>query len=116
MFLTRRGRIFLFGCIGVRITIFLIAKYIGENKRWLLPYLGMFALLPAIGFISIFLGDFRKKGMEAGGPIWWNDMRPIHGAMYLLFAVFAFKKKPFAWKVLMVDVLIGLFAWVKHYF
>lgn len=109
-------RLFLIGCVGTRIAIFLLAKYIGEKMNWALPYLGAIALIPAIGFISIFLGNLRKNGTEAGGRIWWNNMRPIHGVLYLLFALFAIKKKSFSWRVLLIDVLIGLVAWFRHYF
>lgn len=116
MFLTDRMKLFLIGCIGVRLAISLLAKYIGEKMNWALPYLGIVALIPAIGFITIFLGNLRKNGAEAGGRIWWNNMRPIHGVMYLLFSLFAIKKKSFSWRVLLIDVLIGLVAWFRHYF
>lgn len=110
--------LFLIGCIGTRLLIAALAWFIGKNKNtsWLLPYLGLLALVPAFGFISIFLGNLRKRGFEAGGRIWWNDMRPIHGVMYILFAIYAFKNKKFAWKVLLVDVFIGLAAWFNHYY
>jgi hypothetical protein len=116
MFLTNKMRLFLVGCIGTRIAISFLAKYIGEKMKWMLPYAGLIALIPAIGFISIFLGNLREKGTEAGGRIWWNNMRPIHGVMYLLFAIYAFRRKPFAWRVLFIDVLIGLAVWFRHYF
>jgi len=43
-------------------------------------------------------------------------MRAIHGVLYLLFAMFAIRKKQFAWRVLLIDVLIGLSAWFRHYY
>ena len=116
MFLTKRMKLFLIGCIGTRVAISLLAKYIGEKMNWALPYLGFIALIPAIGFITIFLGNLRKNGVEAGGRIWWNNMRPIHGVMYLLFSLFAIKKKSFSWRVLLIDALIGLVVWFRHYF
>ena len=52
--------------------------------------MGTITLIPAIGFISIYLLDLRKKGIESNGKIWWNDMRPIHGSLYLLFSIFIY--------------------------
>jgi hypothetical protein len=36
--------------------------------------------------------------------------------MYILFALFAFKRKSFAWIVLFLDALIGFIAWILHYY
>jgi len=117
MFLTKRMKLFLIGCIGVRLAISLLAKYIGEKMNWALPYLGLIALIPVMGFIGQFLFGLRERGRGfAGGKIWWSDMRAIHGVLYLLFAMFAIRKKQFAWRVLLIDVLIGLSAWFRHYY
>lgn len=116
MVLTNRMRLFLVGCMSARVIISIIAKYVGYNMNWAMPLLGAIALLPATGFIVQFVFGLRETGRgAAGGKIWWTNMRPIHGVMYLLFAMFAFRKKPFAWRVLLVDALIGLLAWVHHY-
>ena len=99
-------------CILVRFSFVLIAKYI---KKDYLPYLGAIALVPALGFIVIYLGDYRKTGMEVGGGrIWWNALRPVHGCLYLLFALLALKKQRKAWIPLLIDVCLGLFAFLAH--
>ena len=117
MSLTRRMILFLIGCMGARIMIAVIAKYIGENVNWLLPVLGLMALMPALGFITQFVFGLRETGRgAAGGKIWWANMRPIHGVLYLLFAMFAFRRKVFAWRVLLIDAFIGLLAWGHHYY
>ena len=37
----------------------------------------------ALGFITIYVFGWRKTGLETmGAPIWWNDLRPLHGALY----------------------------------
>ena len=108
---TKRMLLFLIGCIGMR-SLFV---WIAYRYTQFLPYMGALALLPAIGFIVIYLGDFRKTGPEVfGDQIWWNDLRPIHGLLYALFAVLALCKNESAWIVLLVDVLIGFSAYMMN--
>ena len=73
--------LFLIGCIGVRTGLALLAKYISNDY---LPYLGYLALLPAIGFIYLYLTDSRQTGREAGGIIWWNKLRPTRNVIYFI--------------------------------
>ncbi len=70
------------------------------------------ALAIAIGFTIIFIGGYRKTGIETGGrKIWWNSLRPVHATFYALFAYFAWKgNREVAWKLLAADVLIGVTA------
>ena len=76
----KRFLLFLVGCIGVR-TLFVIAAK-NSPVRYL-KYLGYLALLPAIGFVYIFLTGSRQTGAEVfGEKIWWNDLRPIHALLY----------------------------------
>ena len=100
--LQKRFLMFLIGCIGIRSLFVIIAKYI--NTKYL-KYLGYLALLPAIGFMYIYLTGSRKTGAEVfGEKIWWNNLRPIHGLMYLLFAYNAINGNKFAWIYLLIDV------------
>ena len=106
--------IFLIGCVGFRLMITFIAKNIDINY---LPYMGYLALLPAIGFAYIFISGSRKIGFEAGGKIWWNNLRPIHSLLYFLFAYNAIlKRKNTSWKFLALDIIIGLLAFLNHHF
>ena len=105
-----RTLLFLFGCISLRLFFVLVAKNINKND---LPSLGLAALIPAIGFMSIYLGGYRKIGPETfGQPIWWNDLRPIHSMLYFAFSFLAFRKSGDSFKPLLVDVSIGLTAFV----
>ena len=105
--------LFLGGCITVRLAFVVVAKYVNPNY---LPYLGILALIPAIGFISIYLGDYRKTGREVfGNKIWWNDLRPIHASLYILFALLALKKNKYSWVPLLVDVTFGLLVFINHH-
>ena len=102
----KRFLLFLFGCIGTR-TLLVYLAYIA-NKTYL-RYMGYLSVLPAIGFFYLFLTGSRKTGGEVfGDKIWWNNLRPIHGILYLLFAYNAIDGNPYAWIYLLVDVVIGL--------
>ena len=112
--LQKRILLFLFGCIGVRFLFVIIAKTINTNY---LKYLGYLALLPAIGFMYIYLTDSRKSGPETfGDKIWWNNLRPIHAILYLLFAYNAIIGNKQAWIYLLIDVLIGLISFLVYHY
>ena len=112
---TKRILLFLLGCILLRSIFVIIAKKI--NKEYL-PILGYLALLPAIGFIYIFLTDKRRTGGEVfGNKIWWNNLRPVHASLYIMFALLAIKKSSYAWIPLLIDVLIGITSFsIYHFF
>ena len=79
----KRFLLFLIGCIGVRTLFVIIAK---NASTYYLQLLGYLALLPAIGFTYIYLTGSRKVGAETfGEKIWWNNLRPIHSLLYLVF-------------------------------
>jgi hypothetical protein len=112
--LQRRFLLFLIGCIGTRTLFAVLAKKIDIKY---LPYLGYLALLPAIGFIYIYLTGSRKTGLEVGGEkIWWNDLRPLHSFIYFLFAYYAIMQNKDAWMFLAADVVIGLTAFIYHHY
>ena len=106
----KRFLLFLGGCIPLRLFIVFIAWVISIKY---LPLLGYIALLPAIGFFYLFLSGKRQTGLETqGAPIWWSKFRPIHGSLYLLFAIYAIKRVRSAYLFLLADVLIGLMLFV----
>jgi hypothetical protein len=80
--------------------------------------MGYIAILPAIGFFYLFLSGSRKTGEEVfGNKIWWNNLRPLHGLLYFLFAYNAINGNKYAWKFLLIDVIIGLISFLSyHYF
>ena len=112
--LQKRLLLFLIGCIGIRSLFVIIAKY--ANKKYL-KYLGYLALLPAIGFMYIYLTGTRKTGAEVfGEKIWWNHLRPIHSILYFLFAYNAIIGNKHAWIYLLIDVLFGLVSFLAHHY
>jgi hypothetical protein len=111
--LQQRILLFLFGCIGVRALFVIVAKYVNATY---LKYLGYLALLPAAGFMYIYLTGSRKTGPETmGEKIWWNDLRPIHSILYFLFAYNAIVGNTHAWVYLLVDVVFGLISFLLYH-
>lgn len=111
----KRFILFIFGCILVRSLFVVIAKNITLKY---LPYLGYLSLIPAIGFFYIYLTNSRKTGAEVfGDKIWWNNLRPIHGVLYGLFAYNAINKNPNSYIYLLIDVILGLISFLSfHYY
>jgi len=111
----KRFLLFLVGCIGTRSLLVYLAKNV--NSTYLM-YMGYLALLPAISFFYIFLTGSRKTGAEVfGDKIWWNNLRPIHGLLYFLFAYNAIVGNTFAWIYLLIDVIVGLVSFLGfHYY
>ena len=110
----KRFLLFLIGCIGTRALFVYVAK---NTSAKYLPLLGYLALLPAIGFIYIYLTGSRKTGGEVfGEKIWWNDLRPIHSLLYFLFAYNAIIGNNKAWIYLLVDVIFGLISFLIFHF
>ena len=97
--------VFLFLCIGTRLSLTFFAKS-GEYVK----ELQILTALISIGFLTIYLFDLRKTGVEAGGPIWWNSLRPIHGALYGAFALSSYYGLENAWMLLLLDTIIGILA------
>ncbi len=106
----KRFLLFFIGCIGTRSGLVILAKNI--NKEYL-KYMGYLALIPAIGFTYIFLSGSRKTGPEVmGNLIWWNNLRPFHALMYVLFAYNAINGNPQSWIFLLIDVIVGLVSFI----
>ena len=110
----KRFLLFLVGCIGTRSLFVYLAK---NASTQILMYMGYLALLPAIGFLYIYFSGARKTGGEVfGEKIWWNDLRPIHSALYFIFAYNAINGNKMAWVYLLIDVSIGLISFLSHHF
>ena len=80
--------------------------------------MGVIALIISLSFIYLyFIGNNRaNRQLEWLGDkkIWWNQMRLIHGLIWLLFSILAFTKFNHSWIILAVDTLIGLSVWILH--
>ena len=109
-------QLFLLGCIPTRIILAYIVFHFSENRS-VSNILAILALLISIGFFYIYFTGSRKTGTETEGkPIWWNNWRPVHGSIYLLFAVLTLLNIKNAWILLCLDVILGLVAFIKNYY
>jgi hypothetical protein len=107
----KRFLLFLGGCIPARVSLALIAKY---GNSFIQYVLGFIAFIIASGFLIIYFGHLRDTGIETGGEkIWWNSLRPVHALLYYFFSYNIFLgDKNNAWKILMLDVLLGLVSFL----
>ena len=109
----KRFLLFFLGCITIRSFLVYLATKLDKQK---LKYMGYLALLPAIGFIYIYLTGSRKTGAEVfGGKIWWNNLRPIHSLLYFLFAYLAISNNRNAYIPLLIDVILGFFSFIFYH-
>jgi len=109
----KRMLLFLIGCIGTRTLLALLAKNISPDY---LPVMGVGGLAISFGLMYFYISGTRTTGPETfGDKIWWNHLRPVHSAMYLLFAILAFQKSEYAWVPLAIDVCIGLAAFLNFH-
>ncbi len=103
----KRLALFLFGCIGTR----LMFVYVAKTRTEFLPYMGFIAILIAAGLMYFYLTGARTTGPEVfGEKIWWNNLRPVHAALYTTFAILAIQKNKKAYVPLFIDAMIGLGA------
>ena len=99
MYNIKRIALFVIGCLGTRFAIIFI-----QNK-----YFNIIKMLIGIGFLTIYLTDSRKYGLETfGDPIWWNDVRPIHGILYLISGITA-SNIP-----LIIDLIFSILFYIYH--
>ena len=64
--------------------------------------------------IYFFLTNSRLAAREAGGNTWWNGVRPLFGALYLLFAIYTAKGYRQSYKFLVAEIILGLVVWYSH--
>ena len=87
-------------CISVRLLFVLLAKNFNKTN---LRQAGYAALIPAIGFLCLFLTK-----AQTFQNVWWDNLRPIHSILYFVFSYLAVNGNNKAYLVLLTDVSIGL--------
>ncbi len=109
----RRFLLFLLLCIPARFALTFLAKYIPLK---FLPLMGVVFIVIGLGFLYLNLFNKRLTGVETGGDvIWWNDIRPVHGFLALIFGILAISKIREAWIVLLIDTVFGLVSFLTYH-
>ncbi len=117
----KRFILFLFGCMLFRGFLIILAKYSVNKSKFIFSTLGIFSIIIGIGFLTIYITNIRKTGPEVfGEKIWWNNIRPLHGVLYLLFGIISLfgsqSLKEKAWIILLIDFIVGLFSFLFHHY
>lgn len=104
--------LFFMGCIPVRILLAYVVYLVLNDSLYesYKPYLAAIVMTIGLSFMIIYTMDWRQSGVEAGGKIWWNNLRPIHSVIYLLTAVGMLYDVKNIYALLLVDVMIGIYA------
>lgn len=98
-------KVFFLVCIPIRLLLVYIAKNYNQ-QIFAIP-----ALIGAGMWMYAYLFGIRPNGIYR--KAWWNEFRVIHALFYIGYATYTIKMKPFAWIMLLLDVLfgIGLVLW-----
>lgn len=107
----KRIALFLTLCLGARFLFAYIAKKAKPNQLYFLGFIG---LVMGMGFLYNYIiprkiGAFKQHA-------WWNYMRPIHAFLFISFGIIAIQKNSNAYKILVVDTILGLIAFTNHHF
>jgi len=106
--------LFIFGCVVFRSYLVYFAKTTSTKN---LKILGYIFLIPAIYTMYIYLFNKRQTGAEVfGKKIWWNKIRPLHSILWFIFAYLAIIGNNNSYKVLLIDLIIGILAFIYHHF
>lgn len=106
----KRILLFIFGCIFLRSYLVYLAMDINNLSYMILP-----SIIIGIGFLYIYFTGSRQTGPEVfGEKIWWNDLRPLHGLLWISFAILAIIQNKYAWIILLADVIIGFIAFLLN--
>jgi hypothetical protein len=104
----------LFGCIPLRIFLVWVSTIIPEEYQTIF---GVLLLMISLSFLYLFFKDGRLNAAESGtGTTWWSNLRLIHGALYLVAAIYALQHLKIVWIPLTIDILFGIVVFFSHYF
>lgn len=107
---------FVLLCMGARAALAGVASCCMETPLVRTALL-FFASVAAVGWLRLWIFGLRMHAVEAGGSgTWWNDLRPIHAALYLCFVAFGASdtRRRDAWRFLAADAVVAAAAWVWH--
>ncbi len=97
--------LFIFLCIPVRLLISTLPLNLSVDY---LRLLGVISLIPAVGFFYYYSKDDVNN---FGQDVWWQAIRPVHGALWLLAGILALFDKPeLSSGFFTIDVIVGILA------
>ena len=105
--------LFLFGCIPLRLLFVYISTKIPSDK---LKFFSIPLILISLSFLYLYFTNGRLNAPEAKGITWWSKLRLMHGLLYLAAVIYALKGNKLVWLPLLIDVILGLFAFLNHRF
>jgi hypothetical protein len=111
--LTNSQLLVLFGCIPLRMALAYISTLIPEKYKTLF---GIVLMSMGLGFLYIYFTNTRLNAPESGtGVSWWHNLRLIHGALYVVAAIYALQHSDLVWVPLTIDITFGIFVFFFHY-
>ena len=110
-----RFALFLLACIPARLSISLVSHAYGPSNKIVAIVLGVLAMTIGGSMLIHFFFNTRPTGPEAGGKIWWHNIRPIHAILYLVFAGMSFAQQDKAWVIPAADAALGLTAFTIYH-
>lgn len=105
---TQRRYLFIV-CICVRL---LIVYLVYKTPKKYLSFVGVTSLLVSLGFLNSFLKYKKDDRGLFDGEVWWNNLRLVHSIMYFIFGVLSLVKVQHHYRILLVDILIGIIGFI----
>ena len=114
---SNRTLLFLSGCIPLRLLLVYLAYTVGSHtdNKYRTAYAAV-AIVLGVCFITLWAGKLRQNAPEGGGVTWWNNLRPVHGTLWVVAGTMLLSRSTqrYAWIILLADVILGLTAWNIH--
>jgi len=103
--------LFLFGCIGSRI---LFSLMVARGPVFIVKVLGILYAILGVGSIVIKVFGLRKDKGAFQNKIWWDDLRYIHGILYITTSYLIWNQKRYAaCGVILLDASISLGRYIQ---
>ena len=104
--------LFLFICMVIRFIIIMSAVYAEKYKGKFKYILVLVTLFIGLGFLY---STFYGKDVGAfGSPVYWN--RKVHSFFYITFAIALMFDIKYAFLILVLDQIFGLYTFYNHYY
>lgn len=108
--MTQKRFLLFMVCILIRGLMVYVSKRDITYRR----IVAVILVIAVLGLLNIIInGDKREKGI-IGQKIWWGYLRPVHVILWTTFIIMTFipTYTEYAWMVLLLDLTIGIIAWI----